>query len=230
MKKSQFVVIGLGVFGTNVAKCLAEKGAEVLAIDKDENKTQEIAPFVTKAITADVTNEKILKQLGVNEFDVGIVAIGESLESSILVTLLLREAGVKTVIVKSINLLHAKIAAKVGADRVIYPEIETAKKLAESLISPNILEEIELSPEYDIAEVIAPKKFINKTLGDLNIRAKYGIMVIALKHKEVYLNDTDETDMKIVTNISPEANDEIRDGDILVVIGKDKDIKELQGV
>jgi trk system potassium uptake protein TrkA len=230
MKKKQFIVIGLGTFGFNVAKNLSEKNVEVLAIDKNEARVNEIAPFVTKAVTADATNEKVLKTLGVSDFDIGIIAIGESLESSILATLLLKELGTKTIIVKSINALHSKIAIKVGADRVVYPELESAKKLVESLISPNILEEIELSPEYNIAEIIAPKKFVNKTLGDLNIRANYKLNVIALKHKIVYLTDTDETDIKTETNISPDANTEIMEGDILVVIGKYEDIKKLQEV
>lgn len=227
-KKKQFVVIGLGTFGMNLAKYLAKKGIQVLAIDRDEKKIDEVAPFVTQAIAADATDEKILRSFAIGEFNAGIVAIGENLESSILTTLLLRELGVKMIIVKSISSLHAKIAAKVGADRIIYPEIETARKLADNLISPTMLEEIELSSEYTIAQIITPKKFINKTLRELDVRIKHGINIIAIKHKVPYLTDKDESDFKFETNMSPEPDDEISEGDELFVIGRETDIEKLK--
>jgi trk system potassium uptake protein TrkA len=227
-KKKQFAIIGLGTFGMNVAKQLAQKGAQVLAIDTDEKKINEIAPSVTQAVAADATDEKVLRSLGISEFDAGVVAIGENLESSILVTLLLRESGVKMIIVKSVSSLHSKIAVKVGADRVVYPEVETAKKLAEGLISPTMLEEIELSQEYTIAQIITPKKFINKTLRELNLRAKYGINIIAIKHKSPYLTDKNESDFKFEMNMSPKPDDEIGEGDELFVIGKETSVEKLK--
>jgi len=152
-KKQQFAVIGLGTFGSNVAIELAHHGAQVLAIDTDEERINDISPHVAQAVIADATEEKALRDIGVMDCDVAIIAIGENMETSIMITLLLKEMGVKNIIVKSISALHSRIAAKIGADKVIFPEFEMAKKLAENLVSPNILEEIELSPEYNIIEM-----------------------------------------------------------------------------
>jgi len=228
MTKKQFLVVGLGTFGENVAKYLTEKGAQVIAIDKDEKKVQNIAHFVTQALTADATDEKFLKSLNPEEIDVGIVAIGESLEDSVLVTLHMKELGVKKIVVKCINQLHARISAKLGADRIVYPELEMAKRVAEGLISPNILEEIELSPEYNIVELIVPKKFIGKTIKQAKIRSEYNLNIIAIKRKVPYLTDSGESDFKEEINISPFPDDELNDGDILVVIGKDSDVERLK--
>lgn len=228
MSKNQFLVIGLGTFGMTLARCLTEKNAEVIAIDKDEKKVEEISSYVSQAMTADATDEKMLKSLGLEDIDTAIVSIGESLEDSILATLHLRELKVKKIIVKCINQLHAKISVKLGADKVIYPEVEMAKKLAESLISPNILEEIELSPEYNITEIVTPKKFINKTLKQIGLRDTFGLNIIAIKRKIPYLTDSGESDLKEEIKISPGSDEELQDGDILVVIGKDSDINKLK--
>ncbi len=228
MNKKQFVIVGLGTFGENVAKYLTEKGAQVIAIDKNEKKIQDIAPFVTQALTADATDEKFLKSLNLKDIDVGIVAIGESLEDSILVTLHMRELGVKKIVVKCINQLHARISAKLGADRIIYPELEMAKRVAENLISPNILEEIELSPEYNIVELVVPKRFIGKTIKEAKIRSEYNLTVIAIKKKIPYLTDSGESNFKEEINIAPLADEEINEGDTLIVIGKDSDIERIK--
>ena len=155
----QFAVIGLGRFGSSVAKTLSEKGCQVLAIDIKEDVVQDMSEFVTQAVCVDATDEKAFRSLGIGDVDCAIVGIGANMEKSILVTLLLKEFGVKDIVVKSISSLHAKIVAKVGADRVIYPEREIAKKLAEGLLSPNIIDEIKLSNEYNIVEMVSPSKY-----------------------------------------------------------------------
>ncbi|MDI6640734.1 MAG: TrkA family potassium uptake protein [Elusimicrobiota bacterium] len=227
-KKNHFLILGLGTFGMTLAKCLSEKGAEVIAIDKDEKKVEEISGFVSQAMTGDASDEKMLKSLGLEDIDIAVVAIGENLEDSILATLHLRESQVKKIIVKCINQLHAKISAKLGADRIVYPEVEMAKKLAESFISPNILEEIELSPEYNIVEIVLPKKFIGKSIRQVGLRAEFGVNLIAIKRKMPYLTDSGESDFKEEIIIAPTADEEFQDGDILVVVGKDADIEKLK--
>ncbi|OGS22677.1 MAG: hypothetical protein A2252_03615 [Elusimicrobia bacterium RIFOXYA2_FULL_39_19] len=228
MKDNQFLVIGLGTFGMNVAKYLSEKGAQVIAIDNNEKKVNEISQSVTKAIIADATDDKVLKALNLKDIDVGIIAIGENLEDSILATLHLKELGIKKVIVKSINSMHAKIAAKLGADRIIYPELEMAKKLGQSLISPNIIEEIELSPEYNIVEIMLPKKFWGKTIRQSNLRPEFNVTIIAVKRKTPFLTDSGESDFKVDINIAPLADEELMEGDIVYVIGREADIDAIK--
>jgi trk system potassium uptake protein TrkA len=228
MAKKQYAVIGIGTFGFNVAKELAKNGIQVLAIDKNEELVKEISPIVSHAVTADATDEKVLKDLGVVDCEVVVVAIGENMETSILVTLLLKELGIKHIIVKSTNPWHSRIAAKIGADRVVYPEYEMAKKLADSLASPNILEQIELSPEYNIIEMVAPKKFWGKTILESGIRANFKISVIAIKRRNPVITEEGETDIKEEINIAPGAEDEIKENDILLLVGKETDLSRLK--
>ena len=228
MKKKQIAVIGLGTFGSSVARELTLKGAEVLAIDTDEDKVKDITQHVAQAVVADATEDKVLRSLGVSDFDTAIVAIGESMESSILITLLLKELGVKNIIVKSISSLHSKVVAKVGANRVIYPEYEMAKKLADSLVSPNILEEIELSPEYNIVEALAPKRFWGKSIRDSEIRTNFNVDVIAVKRHAPVINDDGQSDVKEEIFIVPGGSFEIMEGDVVVLVGRDQAIDQIK--
>ncbi|HCJ67043.1 MAG TPA: potassium uptake system protein [Elusimicrobia bacterium] len=228
MAKLQFVIIGLGTFGMHLAKNLAGKGAQVLAIDEDEEKVHEVSTLVTQAVQADATNDKTLRELNISDADAAIVAIGESMEASILTTLLLKEIGVKKVIVKGISPLHGQVASKIGADKVVFPERDMAERLAESLVSPSILETVELSPEYNFAEVLAPARFVGKSLRQLDMRTHYHLNVIAIKRKIPELLDSGETEFKEEVIIAPEPNEEIAEGDIIVVLGKDKDIEKIK--
>lgn len=227
MAKKQYAVIGLGTFGFNVAKELAKHGIQVLAIDKNEQLVNDISSEVAQSVVADATDEKVLKDLGVTDCEVAIVAIGESMETSILVTLLLKELGVKNIIVKSTSPWHSRIAAKIGANRIVYPEFEMAKKLAESLASPNILEEIELSPDYNIIELVAPKKFWGKTILGTGIRHDYRVSVIAIKRFNPVITDEGESDIKEEINIAPGPDDEIQENDVLLLVGREVDLKKL---
>ena len=181
MAKKQFGVIGLGTFGSNVAKELFKRNFPVLAIDCKEETVNRISPFVTQAIVADATDDLGLKNAGIADCDTVIISMGEDIETSILATLIAKDLGVKNVIVKCTSMWHSKIAIKIGADKVIYPELEMAKKLAESMVSPNILEEIEFSKDYNLVEIIAPESLWGKTIKDSGIRHKYGINIIAIK-------------------------------------------------
>jgi len=213
----QFVVIGIGRFGSALAERLYELGHEVLAIDTSEDLIQKISDKVTHAVTADATDESVLKSLGVRNFDVGIVSIGSDIQSSIIVTLMLKEMGVKYIVAKAQNDLHAKVLYKIGADRVVFPERDMGERVAHNLIATNILEFIELSPEYSIIEFTVPHNWVGKNLRDLNLRVRFGINVVALKSTS---ND------KI--NAAPMADDEIMEDTIMVVIGSNENLKRLE--
>jgi trk system potassium uptake protein len=211
------VVVGLGIFGFNIAKDLYENGMEVIAIDKNREMIQKIKDFSTKAILADATDMELLKTIGIQEDDVVIISFGEDLAASTLLTLHLKEMKVKDIIVKAPNEDHKRILEKVGATEVIIPEREMASKVAKSLISPNVLDYIPLSQDYTICEIAAPTSFLGKTIGELQLRKKYQIGVIA--SRDVL---TDQVQM------IPAADFVIKDSDILVVIGKEKDIQKIQ--
>ncbi|AGB41977.1 K+ transport system, NAD-binding component [Halobacteroides halobius DSM 5150] len=211
----QFIVVGLGRFGTSVATTLANKEHDVLAIDIDEEKVQEISNQVTHAVQADATSEETLQKLGVDEFDIAIVAIGSNIHGNILATLVLKELGVSHVVVKAQDNLHGKLLSKVGADKVVYPERDMGARVANNLVSANVLDYIELAPNYSIAELIASDKLTGKSLKELDLRSKFGVNVLAIKS-----NDD--------VNVSPEAEAVINANDVLVVMGQEKGLSQLK--
>jgi trk system potassium uptake protein TrkA len=211
------IVVGLGIFGFNIAKELYESGLEVIAIDKHKETIQKIKDFSTRAILADATDKELLETIGIQEDDVVIVSFGEDLAASTLLTLHLKELNVKEIIVKAPNEDHKRILEKVGATEVIIPEKEMAGKVAKSLISPNVLDYIPLSQDYTISEIAPPSSFLGKTIGELQLRKKHHIGVIA--SRDVL---TDQVQM------IPAADFVIKDSDILVVIGKEQDIQNLK--
>lgn len=213
--RRQFAVIGVGRFGGSVAKTLIEMGNEVLVIDRDPERVQAFASLATHAVEADSTDEKALKALGIRNFDVVVVSIGDDIQASIMTTLILKEMNVSKIVVKARNDLHGKVLYKIGADKVIYPERDMGVRVAHSLVSPNILDFIELSDEYSIMEISAGKMFSGKSLKELNFRARFGCNVIAIKSGDRM-------------NVSPSANDVIQLGDILVVLGHNRDLKKLE--
>lgn len=210
-----FVVIGCGRFGTSVAKTLYELGNEVMAVDMDSDVIQEISEFVTHAVVADALDESVLHELGLSNFDVVIISIASNIEASIMATLTAKEVGAKKVVVKAQSDMHGKVLTKIGADRIIFPERDMGARVAHNLTSSNILDFIELSPEYYIIEIAALKRWINKSLSELRLRNKYGVNVLAIKR---------ENNLKI----SPVADEIVRAGDILVVIGDSEDIRKIE--
>ncbi|HHX23508.1 MAG TPA: TrkA family potassium uptake protein [Thermoanaerobacterales bacterium] len=213
----QFIVIGLGRFGSSIAKTLYNLGYDVLGIDNNEEIVQNIASSITHSVQADATDENTLKALGVRNFDVAIVSIGDDIQASILVTLILKEMGIKYVVGKAQNELHGKVLYKIGADRVIFPERDMGIRVAHNLVSSNILDYIELSPDFSIVEVNAIPEWINKTLRQLNMRTKYGLNVMAIKRNNEVM-------------ISPHADDMILENDVLVVVGQKQDIEKLEKI
>lgn len=213
--RKQFVVIGLGRFGTSVAKTLNILGHDVLAMDKNEHAVQVIMHDVTHAVQADARDEETLRALGVRNFDVAVVAIGDDLEANILITLMLKEMGIPYVVTKAQSGLHGKVLEKIGADKVIFPEQDMGIRLANNLIKTNVMDFIELSLDYSIFEIIASAQFVNKTLGELDLRAVYKINVVAIKKG---------ADQII---IAPGANAVIEQRDVLVVVCNKKALSKL---
>ena len=211
------VVVGLGIFGFNIAKDLYENGIEVIAIDKNKEVIQKIKGFSTKAILADGTDKDILESIGIQPDDVVIVSFGEDLAASTLITLHLKEMKVKTIIVKAPNEDHKHVLEKVGATEVIIPERAMADKVAKSLISPNVLDYIPLSEDYTICEMAPPPSFMGKTIGELHLRSRYHIEVIAIREM-----------LPERLTMVPRADFIIKDSDVLVVIGKEKDIQKIK--
>ena len=216
MSKKQFVVIGLGRFGSSIATTLYSLGNDVLVIDKNEDLIQDIASEVTHAVQADATDENALRALGIRNFDVAIISIGGDIQSSVMATLILRELGVKYIIAKGNGELHAKVLYKIGADRVVLPEKDMGVRVALNIISSSILDYIELSSDYSIMEVKAFEDWVGKDLKSLNLRKKYGINVIAIKKGE-----------KI--NLNPAADDKVCKDNVIVAIGSKEALTSLEG-
>lgn len=210
-----YVVIGLGRFGAEVARRLCELGCEVLAVDTHNELVQQISADVTHAVVADARDKEVLRALGIREFDCAIVAIGGSLADSVLATMNVKELGVTRVVCKAHDETHRQVLLKLGADQVVIPEQEQAARLARSLSSHNVLDYIELSSEYGIVEVPAPKSWVGKSLKELNVRAKLGLNILAVKRGQVI-------------NVSPAADYPIGPEDIMVVLGDTAALEKVQ--
>lgn len=210
-----FIIIGLGRFGTEAARSLCRQGCEVLAIDNKGELVQHLSGDVTQAVVGDARDKEVLRALGAKDFDCGIVAIGDSLADSVLATMNLKELGVPYIVCKAYDDTHSQVLKKLGADRVVIPEKENADRLAKSLASANVLDYIELSEDYGIIEVPAPAPWQGKSLIELNVRAKLGVNILAIKREGVI-------------TVSPSADFRIETGDIMVVLGDTAALKAVQ--
>lgn len=215
MKK--FAVIGLGKFGFHVAKALFEDGNEVIAIDLDRNRIQEIDPYCTEAIVMDATDKERLKALGLENMDSVVLSAGSKISNSILTCLHLQEIGVKKILAKALDDDHAKILKKIGATEIIRPEMAMAVRVARGLSTPNILDFIPLAEDYNLLQVDPPRAFIGKTLRDLDLKARYNVFVIAIKElvPENFV-------------LVPPASFLIKDSDVLILLGKEQDISKIK--
>lgn len=216
----QFLIVGMGKFGTSLAKTLYDNGKNILALDIEEEKIQENINnnIIENGIAIDATDRLELKNLGINNFDVAFVCIGKEIQNSILVTLTLKELGIPKIIAKALSKQHGRVLEKVGADEVIYPEIHMGKKVALKEIRPNLIEHIQLSNEYTVIEVKAPTKFLNKTLIELDLRKKYNLNIIAIKRK----NDGME--------ITPMGDSILKKDDKIIAIADKETAKELKNL
>ncbi len=213
MSRNQYAVIGLGRFGTSIARRLHEAGQEVLGIDIDEESVENAEPYVTDSAIADATEEKALRSLGITNFDCVIIAIGDDIQSSILTAMLLKNLGIKKIIVKATSKRHGQVLETIGVHWVIYPERDMGERVANQLLSPNMLNYIELSKDYNIEEIRLPKKMVGKNLRELDIRAQFQVSVIAI------IRDND-----II--VSPSPDELLQKEDILVTIGNRNDLAE----
>jgi trk system potassium uptake protein TrkA len=215
MSKKQIAVLGLGRFGSSVARTLQALGHEVLGVDADPDLVEMLSHELTHTTVCDCTDEDALRALGLRNFDCAVVAIGHDVQASILATVLVKEIGVPLVVAKAANDLHGRTLAKVGADKVVYPERDMGARVAHSLLTGSVTDFIELSPEYTIVEMAAPPKMVGKTLRELNLRARFGINVMAIKSGEQI-------------NAAPLATDVINAGDVLVLLGSNDCVRRLE--
>lgn len=209
--KKQYAVIGLGRFGSSIVNTLVEAGNEVLAIDSNEKRVNELDDPATHAVIADATDEEVLKAIGIRNIDTVIVAIGNDIQASILAVLVLKELGVNKVVVKALNKRHGQVLEKIGADWVVFPEWDMGERVAHQLMLPNVLNFIELAKDYNIEEIKVPSSMSGKSLKELDIRAKLNLNVIAIKSKGRI-------------NISPSPDEVVQEGDGLVMIGEKRNL------
>lgn len=211
----EFAVIGLGRFGGSIVRELRELEADVLAIDLNEERVNEFADIATQTVIGNTTDETVLKNLGLRNFDNVIVAIGDNIQSSILTTLLLKDLGVKKVTVKAQSDYHARVLDKIGADVVVHPERDMGRRIAHRLVSSSVLDYLELSDEHSIVEIYATGKLADQTLLDLDIRSEYGVSVIAIKRGSNII-------------VSPDPTINIKETDVLIVIGTDDELNKFE--
>lgn len=206
-----FVVIGCGRFGRAIATTLYKLGHDVLAIDSNEEIIQNIAGDVTKAVTSQI-DEQVLREIGVPNCDVAIVSMGSDIESSVITTLLLKEMKIPYIVCKASTEIHEKILYKIGADRVVSPERDSGIKIAKNLVSDNVLDKIDLDPDYAIFELIMPKSWIGKSLIELNVRKEYNLNVVAIKKDDDFV-------------ITPNPEEPLKENDIILLLGEKKNLK-----
>jgi trk system potassium uptake protein len=216
MQLRQFAVIGLGRFGSSLASTLMEAGCEVLGVDVDEEIIDDLADSLTHAVVADTTDEEVLSSIGIRNVDCAVVAIGNDIQANIMTALLLKEMGVKVVVAKALSQLHGKVLEKIGVDRVIFPERDMGVRVANQLISPNLLDYIELSKDYKIAELSVSKRLSGLTLKELDLRSRYGFSVVAINK------------MKGGVIVAPSGEDVIEEKDMLVIVGSHDRIEKFE--
>jgi trk system potassium uptake protein TrkA len=215
MKGSQYAVIGLGRFGSSLAKELAKLGHEVLGIDISEEAVNDMSSRLTHGVVADSTDEDVLRSLGIRNFDCVVVAIGDDIQANIMTAILLKDLGVKMVVAKALSELHARVLEKIGVDRVIHPERDMAIRVAHQLVTPNLLDYIELSKDYTIAELSVPKRLSGVTLKELDPRNKFGCSVVAINKNDGVI-------------IAPTAHDVLNEKDVMVIIGTNQQIEHFE--
>jgi trk system potassium uptake protein TrkA len=223
-------VIGLGRFGQSLAISLAERGAEVIAIDKDRETIDAVKDKVALAVILDSEDEEALKAQGVDRVDVAVVGIGENnFRSIVLTTILLKKMGVKTVISRAFEDIDREILENIGADKVVFPEVESGVRLARSLTTSSVIDHIPLddSEAYSMVQIEAPKRFWGKKLDDLKIPARYGVNIVLMKHRVEQTDKKGNTTVKEEINPVPRADDVIGEGDTLWIVGATEDVENV---
>lgn len=220
MTKRSFAVIGLGRFGAAIATTLTELGHDVLGIDASEERVERLSDIVAHAVQLDATDEKAIRAAGIQDVDVAVISIGERIDSSLLVVMLVKELGIPTIVAKATTPLHGRILEKLGVSRVIFPERDMAIRVAHSLVVPHALDYIELSRDFSIVEIPAPREFVGKTLKELALRSRYGLTLIVLKRPA-------QAGRGLLTVVAPPADDPILAGDVLSLLGPNDRLAQL---
>jgi len=223
----QFAVIGLGKFGMKVAHTLTEKGGQVLAVDEDIRKVEEVKDHVAQAVCLDSTDEDAMRAAGLEDVDAAIVGAGENLEFSILATAILKKLGVPNIVARAVSDLHAQILERVGATRVIMVEEQMGEQVARSIIAPEIHEQFALATGHSLAEVVPRPEFIGQTIGKINFRQQYGVNIIAIQKRLPIVTPEGKNSFQVLINDLPKPTDVIEDNDVLVVVGSDENIERL---
>jgi trk system potassium uptake protein TrkA len=205
-----------------LAQSLVERGVEVMILDRSRDIVDHMAGIVAKAMEGDATGEGTLDAAGFRDCDIAVVAVGSDMESSVLTTLMLKEMKISCVIAKAVSDVHGKVLQKVGADRVVYPDRDVAARLARSLVSPSVLDYVEVAEGISVLEIAAPMDFVGRTLGELQIRKKYGVTVLVLRRAQQEGEDKQET------IVSPDADDTVQLGDTIVIFGLDEKLRRLE--
>lgn len=224
---SQVAVIGLGSFGYKIATSLASMGAEVIAIDINPSLVEDIKERVQHAVVADSSDEKVLRSVGISDVDAAVNAIGENIEISIMTTVVLRRLGVSKIIARAISPIHAEVLREIGASRVVQIEEQMGDQVARSLVTSNVLQHITFPAGYTLVEMEAPRAFIGKSLNDLDLRHKYGVLCVAIQRKVPAIDDKGHSLMKKQVHPAPDPNDKIHENDILVLVGSEGGIQDI---
>jgi trk system potassium uptake protein TrkA len=214
MSVKSFAVFGLGKFGYSVAVNLYKNGCDVLAIDKDEKKVEDIANDVTYAVKADVLDHDVYQSLGIGNMDGAVVAISDNMEASVIATILAKEAGIPYVLAKANSQTHAIVLEKVGADQVIFPEREMGSRVARNMVFGNFVDTFELSDTYSMVEMVVPENWVGKSLSELNVRRNWQVNVVAIKEGDRI-------------NANPDPMEPMRSGQILLTVGDNDKLKRI---
>lgn len=221
MSKRLYAVIGLGRFGSAVAATLVSLGQDVIGVDDDENRVREMGELITNALQIDATDMRALRQAGVKEADVAVISIGENIEASLLVVMQVKDLGVKQIIAKAVTPLHGRILEKLGVTRVVFPEREMAERTARSLVIPNALDYIALSADHSLVEITVPAPFVGQTLRSIDLRARHGLTLVAIKR---------QVDGKEETLVSPHPDESLRAGDIVALLGSNEQLAHIETI
>lgn len=215
MTKKSIAVIGLGRFGSTVAKTVANMGHEVLGVDKDEDMVQKISPYVTHAVVADTSDEDALRELSLNQFDVVVIGIGDNLQGNLMTAMLVKEIGVEYIIAKAQDIMQGKLLEKIGVDLVIYPESDMAIRVAQMLVREHVVDYLQLSKDIGLVEMETPEYLQGKNLIEANIRVRFNVSVVAIRRNNDVI-------------APPDPHGPLMASDMLLIIGRDEDITRLE--
>ena len=223
----KFLVIGLGTFGLSVVRTLTRNNAEVVALDKSQEAVEGVKDSVALAITLDTTDEAAMRAAKLENVDAAVVALGESQEQAVLTTVILKKLGIYPIVARAAHPLYAEVLKQVGADEVFIIEQDMGENVAKHLLAPNIREKVFLTSGHSLVEFEVKRQFIGKTLKSLDLRNRFGVNVIAIQKKVTQIDEEGKIETSVKVNDLPGPDDQIDEGDVLVIVGSDDDIEKL---